>query len=72
MAIVPGGFLSSLAPWLALLTVVPVMFVIAPQAVRVVDRRIVGLGIAVVLVGAAGFVSKICDWCPLCFECWWF
>lgn len=70
MAIIPGGFLSSLGPMLAMLTVVPMGIVFAPQAVRHVDRRIVGLGVAVVLGAGLDIVTKICDWCPWCIECW--
>lgn len=53
--------------WVALLTAGVLPFVFAPQPMRKVDRRVIGLVVAVVI---AGFVSKICDWCPWCIECW--
>lgn len=56
--------------WVALLTACMLPFVFAPQPMRKIDRRVIALVVAGALAGGLEFVSKICDWCPWCIECW--
>lgn len=68
-----GPGLSSLAPFLVLLTIVPIGLLFAPQPLRR-DKRIRVLALVLLLLTisapAWAFPTKICDWCPYCFECW--
>jgi hypothetical protein len=71
-AVMLHGSASTFSPMFAVLFMIPVLLVFAPQPVRRDRRTIVGLGVALVAIVGVPVYAAICNVCAVCqTDMWW-